>query len=96
MFKMRDEVKDIVTGFSGIVVAKTEWLNGCVRIGLQNAILKDGLPMDVQWIDEEQLELVYSYEREDEEETQQELVKETTSPGGPTTPPKRNSDPKSY
>ena len=30
MFKMRDEVTDIITGFTGIVVGKTEWLNGCI------------------------------------------------------------------
>ena len=29
------EVRDVVTGFSGIAVAHTEWLNGCVRIMVQ-------------------------------------------------------------
>lgn len=30
-----DRVKDRITGFQGIAVARTEWLYGCVRITVQ-------------------------------------------------------------
>jgi len=58
MVKIGDKVKDIVTGFTGIAVAKTEWLNGCSRFGVQSDVLKDGMPTDTQWFDAPQLELV--------------------------------------
>ncbi len=53
-----DKAKDKVTGFEGIVVARTVYLNGCARIGLQSDKLKDGLPTETQWFDEPQLTLV--------------------------------------
>jgi hypothetical protein len=58
MINLGDKVKDSVTGFEGIVVGKTTWLNGCTRIGIQSDVLKDGLPKDVQWIDEPQLKII--------------------------------------
>ena len=38
-------VKDIITGFTGVVTAKTVWLNGCIRYGVQSRELKDGIPL---------------------------------------------------
>ena len=56
-----DRVKDKVTGFAGIVTAKTEWLNGCVRLTVQPEKLeKDGKVKDGMSFDIEQLELVKS------------------------------------
>ena len=43
-----DKAKDKVTGFTGIVTARTVFLNGCVRCGVQSDKLKDGLPTDIQ------------------------------------------------
>ena len=62
-----DEVTDIITGFTGIVVGKTEWLNGCIRYGIQSKTLKDGLPVDIQWFDSPQLVLVTKCEEGEEE-----------------------------
>lgn len=37
------EVRDIVTGYTGIVTSKTEFLNGCVRLAvLKSNLTKDG------------------------------------------------------
>lgn len=58
MFSLGDKVKDIVTGFEGILIGKTDFLNGCTRWGVQSDTLKDGLPTEAQWFDEPQLELV--------------------------------------
>lgn len=55
-----DKVKDSVTGFSGIVVAKSDFLNGCTRYGVQSEQLKDGIPTEAQWFDEPQLKVVKS------------------------------------
>ena len=52
------EVRDTITGFSGIVVATTEWLNGCRRVTVQSPELKDGRPVDTVTFDGPQLELM--------------------------------------
>lgn len=57
-FNLGDSAKDIVTGFSGICIARYEWLNGCVRYELQPAKLKDGKPAEPQTFDQGQLALV--------------------------------------
>lgn len=83
MVKLGDKAKDIVSGFEGIAVGKTIWLNGCTRVGLQSDILQDGKPIDTQWFDAPQLVVV-------------EADKVTPGPrdtGGPISTPKRNIDP---
>jgi hypothetical protein len=51
-----DKAKDTVTGFEGICVARTEWLNGCIRITLQSdRLTKEGNPQDGVTFDEPQL-----------------------------------------
>lgn len=52
------EVRDTITGFTGIVVARCEWLYGCVRITVQPKQLHDGKPVDYVTFDEDQLEPV--------------------------------------
>lgn len=54
-----DKAKDIVTGFTGVVVAEITYLNGCRRLALQPQELgKDGVPVEERFFDEQQLELV--------------------------------------
>lgn len=80
-----DKVKDSVTGFEGIVVAETLFLNGCTRIGVQSDKLKDGLPTDAQWFDAPQLTLV----------TAKVTPTGNRNTGGPMTfTPKRSADTK--
>jgi hypothetical protein len=55
-FKNGDNVRDVVTGFTGVIMGRTQWLNGCVRYCVQSKVLKDGAPNDFNF-DEEQLEL---------------------------------------
>jgi hypothetical protein len=57
--QLGQQVKDIVTGFNGIAVAKIEHLNGCVQYAVrpkQKASDKD-MP-EACYIDVEQLEIV--------------------------------------
>lgn len=54
--KLGDEAKDTVTGFKGIAVAITTWLNGCQRITLQpQKVQKDGKVSESATFDIEQI-----------------------------------------
>jgi hypothetical protein len=60
-FAMGDEVKDIISGFKGIVVTRVEWFNGCIRYNVQPQRLKlEGGPDDTITFDEQSLKLVKS------------------------------------
>ena len=57
MVKLRDKVKDSITGFEGIVVCRAEYLDGCIRVLVQPSTLtSDGAMLKALWIDESQLE----------------------------------------
>lgn len=58
MFKLAlgQEVKDKVTGYTGVIVCRTEYLTGCNRYSVQSRKLdKDSLPADWKAFDEDQL-----------------------------------------
>jgi len=67
------KVRDKVTGFVGVVIARTEWLNGCLRYNVQGPIDKDGKIPESEYIDGDQLEVI--------EERQQPVS--ATAVGGP-------------
>ncbi len=53
-----DKVRDKLTGFEGIVIARTEYINGCIHACVKAQTLKDGKPLDGEWIDWSQLEVL--------------------------------------
>ena len=53
-----DKVKDKVTGYTGIAVSSTDYLQGCTRIAVQAQELKDGKPVAELWVDEPQLTII--------------------------------------
>ncbi len=56
---MGAKVKDKITGFTGIVIARTEWQSGCIRYTVQpQALNKDGTVKETVTFDEEQLATV--------------------------------------
>jgi len=58
MFKIElgAKVKDRITGFTGIVGSRTEYLTGCRRYGVQfQKLSKDGKPQNWQYFDEDML-----------------------------------------
>ncbi len=59
-FALGDEAKDKITGFTGVVVARHEYLTGCSRFSLQCRELKDGKIQKSQSFDENQLDSVKS------------------------------------
>lgn len=58
MIELGKVARDKMTGFEGVVMAKTEYLYGCTRWGLLNTKLsKEGAPQqDYIWFDEPQLD----------------------------------------
>jgi len=52
------KVKDIVTGFTGIAVAKCEYLNGCIQFQVVPRFSPEsGIQYRNMWIDESQLSI---------------------------------------
>lgn len=52
------KVRDWESGVEGIAVTRAEYLNGCVRYGVQPPMGKDGKVPDTEYVDEEQLEVI--------------------------------------
>lgn len=70
-----DHVKHKITGFEGIVLCITTWLNGCIRIGVQpRKLTKEGKIGDVETIDVSELTILKKAF----------ITPPTASPGGPT------------
>ena len=58
-FELGVTAKDIITGFTGIVSARTQYQTGCCTYGLASRKLStDGKPVDWEWFDEVRLEIV--------------------------------------
>lgn len=77
--KLGQEVKDKVTGFTGVAIGRTEWINGCARVIVQPKVDKDGKVPDCLNIDEPQLEVT----------GEGAYKKEETNTGGPLDLPTR-------
>ena len=56
--KLGEKVTDIVTGVTGIAVARVEYLNGCVQFCVQPKGALDALKTDSLYIDQGQLKRV--------------------------------------
>ena len=55
--ELGDRVKDVVTGFEGIVIGVHEWLHGCTTMTVRPTELHDGKLIDSVSFDEPQLKL---------------------------------------
>lgn len=57
--ELGDRVRDRITGYEGIVIAETNWLNMCTRYTVQGESLKDsGKPVESMSFDDRDLELL--------------------------------------
>jgi hypothetical protein len=77
-----DKAKDRISGFEGVVVAVTEWLNGCRRITIQPEALHEGKPIESSTFDAEQVARVEAGP-----------VLTASDNGGPSIAPTRSKDP---
>ena len=75
IFQLGDTVKDTITGFTGVVFSRSQWLANCNTYGIKSRELKDGKPMDLVYFDEPNLIKV-----------EKEKIKEDRRTGGPDRP----------
>lgn len=87
--ELGSKVKDTITGFVGIAVAKTQWLVGCIRVTVQPQDLdKDGKVREAYTFDEPTLVVLSTPAK-----TKIHAVPQTpTTPGGPRPEPMRRED----
>lgn len=57
-YRLGLKMRDKVTGLTGIITGKTEYITGCVQYCLRPPVGVDGKMPDVFWIDEIQLEVM--------------------------------------
>jgi hypothetical protein len=89
--ELGQEAKCLVTGYVGICIARTEWLNGCTRITLQGPVDKDGKVQDGHTFDEPQLEA--TGKSIEVGKKLREEVKAEKRTGGPIPEPTQNKSP---
>ena len=59
MVELGDKVKDEITGFEGIAVAKTYYLHGCIQITVCPKVNDKGEVPESLAFDEPQLKVIY-------------------------------------
>ncbi len=58
IIQLGDTVKDTITGFTGIAVARTEFIYSCNLITVQPAAYDESILPDSDYFDEPQLEII--------------------------------------
>lgn len=58
MIQLGQQVRDKVSGFTGIATSRVEYLNGCVQYAIRPRVEADGKFPEAHYFDEEQLEVV--------------------------------------
>lgn len=56
--KLGDLVEDRISGFVGVVIARAEWLYGCVRYAVAPRVLHNGDVITERWFDEPQIDVI--------------------------------------
>jgi hypothetical protein len=57
-FKLGSKVKDRITGFEGLAVARTTWASGNVTIGIEPTTLHEGKPIETHSFEQQRVELI--------------------------------------
>ena len=57
-FELGAEAKDVITGFSGVIIYRSQWIHGCNVYGLKPRELKDGKPIETMQFDEPSLDFI--------------------------------------
>lgn len=53
-----DRVKDIVTGFEGVMLGRCEYMTGCTQVLVVPGVDKDGKRLDGEWFDVDRVTVV--------------------------------------
>ncbi len=56
-FECGATVRDKITGFSGVIRARTQYLTGCNKYAVQATDIREGKPEEWVWFDEGELEV---------------------------------------
>lgn len=80
--RLGSKVKDSLTGFTGIAIARTKWLHGCARVTIQPQDLKEGKIQDSETFDETRLEVILDGDVKKFTPNPSKSTKKST-PGGP-------------
>jgi len=76
-FQIGEILKDEITGFVGVVMARSDYYTGCLQYGLQSRKLNEkGTTADWEWIDEIRLKSTKGKVKFDK-------ILRKKSPGGP-------------
>lgn len=92
-----DRVKDQISGFCGIVVAITVWLNGCRRITIQPEAMHEGKLLENQTFDEHTIMVIAPAvfpSSASQPDSPTPLTPALTARGGPRPEPQRAADPR--
>ena len=58
--KLGQKAKDKITGFTGILTGKAEYLTGCTQYSIQPDVKESGDFIEARWFDEGRLEIIGS------------------------------------
>lgn len=89
--ELGDVVKDLISGFQGVAICCSTWLNGCQRWTIQpESMTKEGACKPAETFDAQQLEVVKKYKVASVPVS----APLSARPGGPRPSPRRSVDPK--
>lgn len=55
MIQLGNEVKDTISGLTGIATGRAEYLFGCARVLVEPMACREGKPCEGQWLDEQRI-----------------------------------------
>lgn len=58
MIQLGVKAKDIITGYSGVVIGRCEYISGCNQVLLVPPIGKDGKRDAGEWFDEQRMQVL--------------------------------------
>lgn len=64
MITLGKKVRDKISDFKGIAVARTVWLSGCIRIAIQPKVKRTGEWIQEEWFDEDYVQYISEDEKE--------------------------------
>lgn len=58
--EMGDKVRDAITGFTGVVTGRCEYVSGCNQALVAPGVKEDGTFVESMWLDDDRLEVIES------------------------------------
>lgn len=58
IFPLGAKAKDVITGFEGIIIGRSDHITGCNTYGLKPKVDKEGKTVEAEWFDETTIKVV--------------------------------------